>query len=213
MEMAEDAPLPIRFHILFHAAIRAELDRLDEEVRRIEAQPVGAKDFRALGLRCRFLHDVYQYHSRLEDEVRGLAQFVSSPASAGKSLLHAWPAPDRAAESSQRARPRLAPALGGSRAAARCLCAGCGFHSVPASTQICDVWACSLTGCLGGDRLPAGCLFRVLNFSLSPSLGSGRLPIPRAARPKCHPRVRDGAQARGEPGKPVCGQGGKTRHC
>lgn len=61
--------LPIRFHILFHAAIRAELDRLDEEVRRIEAQPVGAKDFRALGFRCRFLHDVYQYHSRLEDEV------------------------------------------------------------------------------------------------------------------------------------------------
>lgn len=70
---ALEQPLPIRFHILFHAAIRAELDRLDEEVRRIEAQPVGAKDFRALGLRCRFLHDVYQYHSRLEDEVRALA--------------------------------------------------------------------------------------------------------------------------------------------
>ena len=67
---AEDAPPPIRFHVLFHAAIRAELDRLDEEVKRLETQTTAcAEDIDALALRCRFLHDVYQYHSRLEDEV------------------------------------------------------------------------------------------------------------------------------------------------
>lgn len=81
-----EPPLPIRFHILFHAAIRAELDRLDEEVRRIEAQPVGAKDFHALGLRCQFLHDVYQYHSRLEDEVRHLRV----PAQSGHFSAFGW---------------------------------------------------------------------------------------------------------------------------